>query len=83
LSPQAVFPSGNPSTTPQTYVVWLQPAGGGAAVNIGALMPDKNLDAQLTTTTSQRKFDVFITAEPSPSQTTPTGQHLMQASVQD
>ncbi len=82
LNPGAVM-TGNPPEKPQTYVVWLQPMNGGPPENIGALMPDKNLDAELTTNTTQRKFNLFITAEPSATQTAPTGQHLLQATVQD
>jgi hypothetical protein len=82
LNTQTVAPSSNASSPPQVYVVWLQPTGAGPD-NIGTLMPDKNLDAELTTTTAQKRFEIFITAEPSATMTAPTGQRLMQATVQD
>lgn len=82
LNPSSVELGSHPAA-PQTYVVWIQPMNGGPAENVGVLVPDKNLDAELTTTTAQHKFDLFVTAEASPTQTTPTGQHLMQANVQD
>jgi hypothetical protein len=65
----------------QTYVVWLQPMGNSSPDNIGVLMPDKNLNAELTTMTTQSRFDVFVTPEPSSTQTAPTGQHVLHAVV--
>lgn len=82
LNAQAVAPSGNTAVPPQVYVVWLQPTGAGPD-NIGTLMPDKNLNAELTTNTAQTKFEVFVTAEPSATVTAPTGQKLLQATIQD
>ncbi len=67
--------------TAQAYVVWLQPSVGGPPQNIGVLIPDANLDADLTATTSQTKFDIFVTPEPSATQTTPTGRRILQATV--
>lgn len=73
---------GSAGTTPaQTYVVWVQPIGSSPPENVGALVPDKQLDADLVTKTAQSKFDVFITAEPGPTQTMPTGRRLLQATV--
>lgn len=83
LNAREVMPGNKEGTTPITYVVWLQPLGGGAPENIGVLTPDQNLDAHLTTTTSQRRFDLFVTAEAATTQTAPTGQRLLQTTVQE
>lgn len=66
----------------QAYVVWLQPMGSSSADNLGVLIPNQNLEAELTTSTTQSRFDIFVTAEPSAMQTMPTGRRLLQASVQ-
>jgi hypothetical protein len=63
------------------YIVWLQPAGTSDPQNVGVLIPDKNLDAEMTTTTTQDKFDIFITPEPSATQNTPTGRRILQTTV--
>jgi hypothetical protein len=64
----------------QTYVVWLQPQGQDP-VNAGALKVDDNLNGKLTTRTPYKVFDVFITAENSPTVTAPTGPHVLDAKV--
>jgi len=47
-------------------VVWARADGAGSAQNLGALHVDKDLDGTLKTVTPLRTFDVFITAESSP-----------------
>lgn len=75
-----------------TYVVWLRPTGGAAAdrqpgsdtsavQNIGALQVDKELTGRLKTVTPHKSFDVFITAEPSATAPTPSGDRLLWAQV--
>ncbi|MGD0836701.1 MAG: hypothetical protein ABSB49_08685 [Polyangia bacterium] len=72
-----------PHNTPpaQTYVVWLEPKGTNRPENIGVLTPDSNLDAQITAMTTQSQFTIFVTAEPTDTQLSPTGQRLLEASV--
>jgi hypothetical protein len=80
LSPEAAAKVDN-TPAGHSYVVWLQATESNPPDNIGVLIPDKNLDAELTATTTQKKFNLFVTAEPSPTQNAPTGQHLLQATV--
>lgn len=72
---------GQGTSTPHAYVVWMQASENSAPENIGVLVPDKNLEAELTTTTSRLHFDIFVTAEPTPTQNAPTGPRLLQATV--
>lgn len=74
--PQRVSPGAT------TYVVWARAAGQAAPVNLGALKVDRNLKGTLVTVTPLRNFEVFVTAEPSPTVTTPTSQHFLSASVE-
>jgi hypothetical protein len=84
LNPQTVNPNVHQPAAPQNYVVWLQPMNdNNPPQSIGVLVPDKNLDADLTTTTSQRQFYIFVTAEPSATPNSPTGERLLQATVRE
>ena len=65
-----------------TYVVWLQPLGNGRAVNMGALRVDDDLKGSLEATTPMHAFDVYITAEQSPTTMSPKGNRLMEARVE-
>lgn len=62
------------------YVVWVQPPGAGPQ-NVGALRVDSNLTGRLETTTAHPVFDVFITAEESPTAAFPRGPRVLTASV--
>ncbi len=64
-----------------TYVVWVRAAGQYTPQNLGALRVDKDLRGTLKSVTPLKAFDVFITAEPSPTTMTPTSAHLLTASV--
>lgn len=64
-----------------TYVVWVRDNAQGEAQNVGALKVDKDLNGSLKTTTPLRSFDLFITAEGTPTVTIPRGQELFRASV--
>jgi hypothetical protein len=73
-----------PSTlTParQTYVVWIQPRGKDPE-NQGQLRVNNDLNGDLQTRTPYRAFDIFVTAEDSPTVTTPSGPQLLKATVQ-
>jgi hypothetical protein len=57
-----------------TYVVWLKPTDG-KPVNIGVLKPDKDLKAELETSTPFTTFEVLVTAENDAQATRPTMGH--------
>ena len=63
------------------YVVWLDPAGTQAPINMGALSVDKDLKGSLEFKTPFQQFDVFVTAEPTPTVQVPSDKKLMTASV--
>ena len=58
------------------FVVWARPADGGSPKNLGALRLDHE-DGELETSTKLRSFELFITAEPSPTNHEPWGEKLM------
>lgn len=61
-----------------TYMVWAKPKEPGAPLySLGALRPDRDLRAELKTTTPLKEFDLFVTAENSTQVTQPSGQPLM------
>ena len=57
-----------------TYVVWTQRDTQAPPQNIGALQVDKDLTGTLNTVTPLRRFDLFITAEPTAQTGKPTGE---------
>ncbi len=65
-----------------TYVVWARAEGNGAPQNLGALQVNKELQGTLRTVTPLRTFDLFITAEPSPTVKQPSTEHLLTASIE-
>ena len=62
-------------------MVWAQPEGADAPQNIGALKVDKKYSGSLMTVIPYEDFKVFITAEPSPQVTEPSGQELLAAHI--
>lgn len=70
------------SLTPpeNVYIVWIRPHDGTAAKK-GIIRVDKNLNGELKVVTVSKNFDVFITAEQSPSVTEPTGDEVLDAQV--
>ena len=64
-----------------TYVVWVRNTPQGEAQNVGALQVDGDLNGSLKTTTPYRSFQLFVTAEATPTVTMPRGQELFQANV--
>ena len=60
------------------YVVWVQPPGQ-PAQNHGVLQVNDKQEAKYSTTTKERNFDVFVTAEDNPRATSPTGPRLLSA----
>ena len=65
-----------------TYVAWARAPGDSAPQNLGALRVDKDLSGTLKTVTPLQSFDLYITAEPSPTAATPTNSELLTASIQ-
>lgn len=60
------------------YVVWVQPPGQ-PAQNHGVLQVNDKEEAKYSTTTRERNFEVFVTAEDNPRATSPTGPRLLSA----
>jgi hypothetical protein len=63
------------------YVVWVQPRGK-EAQKAGVLALNNNLEGSFRGTTLLRVFDLFITAEDSPTTAQPTGTQVLKATVQ-
>src|SRR5512142_1045606 len=74
--PESLAGAAGGPNVPRTYIVWLQAIGDNTPENVGVLNPNDNLEAELVTKTAQKTFQVFVTAEPSPTQNVPTGEHL-------
>ena len=71
----------NPDAT--TYVAWAEPTKGkGRIVNLGAIKIDDDLNGGLDTQTPLRSFNLYITAEQSPTAVEPTGAKLMTARIE-
>lgn len=69
----------SPSAT--TYVVWVQ-SRDGQPENQGQLKVDNDLKGKFETTSRYQAFDIFVTAEDSPSATTPSGTEVLRGTVQ-
>jgi hypothetical protein len=69
------------ATGAMTYVLWARAAGAGIPQNLGALQVDGDLRGTLKTVTPLRSFDVFITAEASPTTMAPINKQLLTASI--
>ena len=65
-----------------TYVVWARASAANDVQNLGALKVNKDLQGTLKTVTPLRTFDVFITAEASPTAQSPSSDGLLTASVE-
>jgi hypothetical protein len=65
-----------------TYVVWIQPEGQ-EANNVGVLRVNDELKGDFRTTTPYKKFDLFVTAEDSPTVSTPSGTEIMRQQLED
>jgi len=65
-----------------TYVVWIQPEGQ-EANNVGVLRVNDELKGDFRTTTPYKKFDLFVTAEDSPTVSSPSGTEIMRQQLQD
>jgi hypothetical protein len=73
------------ATGASSYVVWLKPLATGneneQPQNLGALAVNKDQEGEFNTTTSYRQFDIFVTAEPQPGSTAPTGEQLLSTTI--
>jgi hypothetical protein len=65
-----------------TYVVWIQPEGQ-EPNNVGVLRVNDELKGDFRTTTPYKKFDLFVTAEDSPTVSSPSGTEIMRQQLQD
>ena len=65
-----------------TYVVWIQPEGQ-EPNNVGVLRVNDELKGDFRTTTPYKKFDLFVTAEDSPTVSTPSGTEIMRQQLED
>ena len=71
----------NPSllTPPKSiYLVWIQQSGG-PPESQGVLKVNKNLEGKFETSTPDKHFDLWITAETDPSIKTPAGPEVLRA----
>ncbi len=62
------------------YVVWLHPEND-LLQNKGELKIDKNRNGDLTIVTPLKRFEIFVTPEPSAQATVPTGEHVLSANI--
>lgn len=65
-----------------TYVVWARATGRDDYQNLGGLKVDSDLHGRLQTVTSLRSFDVIVTAEESPTVTTPARKRVLSATIE-
>jgi hypothetical protein len=72
---------GNLTPAASTYVVWLQTPEG-PAQNQGQLQVGDNLEGRFVSTTPNRNFTLFVTAENSPTVETPAGMEVLRTRVQ-
>lgn len=66
----------------QVYVVWVQ-APGKPPENQGVLRVNEDLEGSIKLITPYKSFDVFVTAEDSPSVTQPSTMEMLRGSVQN
>jgi hypothetical protein len=69
------------SPAKQAYVVWIQPEGQ-SATNAGVLRVNNELKGDFRTNTPAKKFDLLVTAEDSPTATSPSGTEIMRQHMQ-
>lgn len=68
------------SLTPpkSTYIIWIQQSGG-APESQGVLKVSKNLEGKFETSTADKRFDLWITAESDASLKAPSGPEVLRA----
>jgi hypothetical protein len=69
------------SPAKQAYVVWIQPEGK-EATNEGVLRVNDELKGDFRANTPYKKFDLFVTAEDTPTATSPSGPEIMRQHMQ-
>jgi hypothetical protein len=62
-------------------VVWIQPEGQSPS-NAGVLRVNSELKGDFRTNTPSKRFDLFVTAEDSPTATSPGGTEIMRQHMQ-
>jgi hypothetical protein len=80
LKVQALAKASSLTPAANAYVVWVQPPGQ-SAQNEGELKVDKNLNGELHTETSYKRFKVFVTAEQNAQVQAPKGAQVLTADV--
>jgi hypothetical protein len=85
VSVKHMAPPEKVATGASSYVVWLKPLATGndneAPQNLGALAVNKDQEGEFDTMTAYRQFDIFVTAEPQPGSTAPTGEQLLSTTI--
>jgi len=61
-----------------TYIIWIQQSGA-APESQGVLKVDKNLEGKFETSTADKRFDLWITAENDSSVKAPSGPEVLRA----
>lgn len=69
------------SSAARALVVWARPTVTGDSQNIGVLHVDANLKGRIETLTPNQDFELMITAETSPTATSPSGAALLSARI--
>jgi hypothetical protein len=64
-----------------TYVVWAEPAAGGAPQNLGSLKVGEDRSAKLDTTTPSRDMKIIVTPETSPDVTKPSNDPVLWTTI--
>jgi len=81
LRVQHLAKPGNLTPPANTYVVWLR-APGSEAQNQGQLQVGDDLEGRFVSTTPSRNFELFVTAENSPTVDSPSGMVVLRTNVQ-
>jgi hypothetical protein len=82
LKVEHLAPPSNLQPAKQVYVVWVQ-APGQQPENKGVLKVNENLEGSIKMITPYKSFDVFVTAEDTPSVTQPSTMEMLRGSIQN
>jgi hypothetical protein len=81
LEVQHLAPPEQINSDATVFVVWAQDNETNESHNLGAIKVNEDLDGSMTAVTNMRTFDLYVTAEPSPGATTPTGNTILRTNV--
>lgn len=82
LKVEHLAPPSNLQPAKQVYVVWVQ-APGQQPENKGVLKVNENLEGSIKMITPYKSFDVFVTAEDTPSVAQPSTMEMLRGSIQN